>query len=1008
MSTSVLQPVVSPIIVGRDEQLRALDALIERVRGGHGATLLVSGEAGIGKSRLIAELRGRFAGGGPILIGRCFENDRTLPYAPLIDLLRAHLTKQPDGDPADVLGPAGPELVKLLPELAFSVPGLVPSPALEPEQEKRRLFEAIIHVATRLSERMPLLIVIEDLHWCDDVSLEFLTRFVRRIGDQPSLLALTYRGDEAASNLRELLGGVRRERLATELVLQRLDPDDVERMVRAIFQQAQPIRANFLHALVELTDGNPFFIEEVLSALIASGDIYRSGNVWIRKDVPDLRIPHSVQDAVQRRVDQLSVEARAVLRLAAVAGQRFDFAVIAELTGLPERDILNLISELIGASLVTEVSTEQFAFRHALTREAVYGGLLARERRDLHRQIGAAIERLSAGTAAQRLGDLSYHFHAAEEWEKTLDYARRAGERELGRYAPSAAAEHLTRAMEANERLGLAASGDLCRDRARAWATLGEFRLARADYERALECARRDGDRLGEWQSMVDLGEMWAGLDYEQAGVSFQLALDLAREIADQQSIARSLLQLGNWLVNVERLEEAEQSLSSALEMFDSIGDARGAAETVDLLGVVADVGGDIFSMRQRLEQAAALYRDLNDRRGLSSAYASVSATGAYVVVFSTVVPADLPSAEADWYGEEALRIARDIGWRSGEAYAALNLSLRQTFHGDYGRANDFMQLTLAIANDIEHREWLAGGHIAAGVLAVDLLDDRVAEDHFRQAVTLARGVGSMHWTNLAIASLASSLAATGKLDEADAVLEQAAPDLPMLTVSQRQIWYARAELALARGDASATQEIVDGLYATALNVRGEGDIPLLAMLRATCLMSSQRLDEAVAALDAALLTVRARGARPMQARIHRMFATLHQQAGRFEQADAELRQAWELTEEMAVTLSDEKMRDAYLSRVAENSPRPTPAVDDVDSVLKLLTPRERDVVLLLTRGKTNREIAAELFVGPRTVETHVTNILNKLGFTSRTQVAAWAVEQRTPPPGPLPGAERG
>lgn len=994
MSIALLQPVVSPTLIGRDEQVAALDTLITTVRAGHGATLLVSGEAGIGKSRLVSELRQRFVAGGMALAGHCFEHDRTVPYAPLLDLLRAYLLKLTPERLADALGPLGPELVKLLPELAFSMPGLSASGALEPEQEKRRLFEAIAHFFLQLGQHQPLLIVVEDLHWCDDVTLELLARFTRRIADQPILLTLTYRDDEVERGLIDLLAETRRERLALEISLGRLEEQDVERMVRAIFQQAQPVRAGFVRALVELTDGNPFFIEEVLATLIASGDIYRAGNTWIRKEVPDLRIPGSVQDAVRRRVSQVSPAARAMLELASVAGQRFDFAVIAALTGQPERNILDLIRELIGAGLVTEVSTELFAFRHALTREAVYGGLLARERRDLHRGIGETIEQLYADSLPQRLGDLAYHFHAAEEWDKALDYARRAGERETERYAPSAAAAHFTRAMDANERLGLPPSGALCRARARAWATLGEFRGARDDYERALACARQDRDRLAEWQANIDLGELWLGLDYDEAGSWFQQALDLARESGDRQTIARSLLQVGNWLVNVERLDEGDDALTAALEIFEELGDARGEAETVDLLGVVADLGGDVIRMRQRFEQAASLYRDLGDRRGLSSAYASASVTGAYIAVFATVVPADMSIETANWYGDEALRIARDIGWRAGEAYATLNLSLRHAFHGNVGPALDYLWLTLSIASDIEHREWLAGGHIAAGVIHLELRDLPAAEGYFQQANALAREVGSMHWINLTVAYLSSVLVADGRLDEAHQQLWHIATDLPMQSLGQRQIWYARAELALARGDAPAALDIIDGLFATAINLRDQGDIPLLAMVRASCLMEMQQLDEAAALLDAALVTAQARGARPVQARIHRVLATLHQRAGRAERATEELGRVWALTEEMAGTISDEGQRDVFLSRAAGALPIPVdPGIESSTGAARL-TAREREVVVLLSHGRTNREIAETLYVSPRTIETHVTNVLGKLGFTSRTQIAAWSVEQ--------------
>jgi len=275
------------------------------------------------------------------------------------------------------------------------------------------------------------------------------------------------------------------------------------------------VQAEFAGTIHALTDGNPFFIEETLKALVASGDIYFTASGWARKPIGELHIPCSVQDAVQRRMGQLSEPARQLLTLAAVAGQRFDFALLQQLTGRNEPELLASIRELITAQLVVEESAEQFKFRHALTREAIYSDLLTRERRTLHRAIAETLERRGAGNAL--LSELSYHFFAAEVWEKALDYARRAGERAHTLYTPRAVVAHYTRAIESARQLSTSAPLELHHLRGQMYQTSGEIDSARDDFQTMLDEAQRRGDRQSEWQALLELGFLWAARDLEDS-----------------------------------------------------------------------------------------------------------------------------------------------------------------------------------------------------------------------------------------------------------------------------------------------------------------------------------------------------------------------------------------------------------------------------------------------------------------------------------------------------------
>ena len=257
-------------------------------------------------------------------------------------------------------------------------------------------------------------------------------------------------------------------------------------MLRAIFEQSQPVSAEFRNAVSTLTEGNPFFIEEVLKALLSAGDIFMRDGVWDRKPVQQLSIPRSVQLAVEQRLAQLEAETRQLTCLAAVIGRRFSFRLLQALLAIDEQALLVHLKHLVAAQIIVEETVEVYAFRHALTREAVYATLLRRERRLHHRRIAEILERQYEHQLDQHVADLAHHYAQAGEWEQVLAYAQRAGDRARAMYAPREAAALYARAFKAAEHLGQPPAAELFRARGQAYETLGEFELARADYERAL------------------------------------------------------------------------------------------------------------------------------------------------------------------------------------------------------------------------------------------------------------------------------------------------------------------------------------------------------------------------------------------------------------------------------------------------------------------------------------------------------------------------------------------
>jgi DNA-binding CsgD family transcriptional regulator len=445
----------------------------------------------------------------------------------------------------------------------------------------------------------------------------------------------------------------------------------------------------------------------------------------------------------------------------------------------------------------------------------------------------------------------------------------------------------------------------------------------------------------------------------------------------------------------MEQPLDALRCHEEALALFGQLDDRHGQAVTLDLLGLTSFMGGDLLASTDYYERAVVLLRALDDRHALASCLAPFTLRGASYMMPTMVWPA-VDAARCIGEGREAAAIAHEIGWPPGEGYALMYLSLGLGPRGMYTQALDTAETSLRIAAEIEHQDILAAAHFSLGAIYLDMLALEPARRHTEQALELAKHSGSAFLRRSATAFFVATCAAQRDFAAASAALDDVCgPDVPMQTMAQRLVWCARAELGLAAGNPGQTLQIVDRLTETATNL-AHGIIPRLWYLRGLALLALGRATEAQEALEAAQATARAQGTPPLLWRIDAGLARLHQAQGRRDQAEASTAAARTTIEALAAGLADANLRETFVSNAAALLPRtPTPTTRQAAKrTYGGLTEREREVATLIARGKTNREIAAALVLSQRTVQVHITNILAKLDFTSRTQIAAWVVEK--------------
>jgi DNA-binding CsgD family transcriptional regulator len=1008
----IQQDVVCPTLVGRDPLMAAVHRLLTLAREGTGRVALIVGEAGVGKSRLLrAMTQDARAAGFFTLTGASFESERSIPYAPLLDLVRLLAASSSAAVVSHVLAPAASELVTIFPELKPLLPDARRSSSSDPESDKRRLFHALAQTLTQLARTQPVLVAFEDVHWTDDATLELIFHLARSLSAQPVIIALTYRGEEVGPRLARLIADLERARLVNDLPVERLGRDEVGAMLGAIFGSQESLGEEFVHLLHGLTEGNPFFVEETLKALITAGDLTHVTGGWRARPLERVRVPRTAVEAVRRRLASLTEPAREVAAMAAVAGRRFDFDLLQALTNKDERELLSIVKELIAAQLVVEESAERFAFRHALTREAIYAELLARERVALHRQVAAALERAHAGSLDTVVEALAYHAWEAGEWERAGVHAERAARHAFALSAPREAAAHLDRAFAAAERLGHEPSIDLHRARARAYETLGEFQKANADFTTALTRARATGDGRIEWESLHALGMLWAARDYSRAGEYRRTALNVARSLGDETLVARSLNRIGNWHVNLDESLESVPYHEEALAIFERLGDRGGVAETVDLIAMAYHCGGVQRVAVEHYERSVELFTALDERRGLANALALLALSGPSFQSAPTT-PFESPRVREELRVARSVRTARDIGWRAGETFTRFLIANCLGWRGDYDRAFTLAREALSQAEEIQHLEWTAGTLRLFGVLALDLAAPEIARRHLEEAYRIARKLGSSLWTRWNAAPLAIARAQCADVAGALEVLEEATrlrqstgelgvlkpASSDTLTLGGRLFWLARAEIALIEGNASLALEIADARLASE-RVENPGSalgVPKLWLVKGEALAALERFESAEEALGTAREQAVAQGAQPL---VWRVDAALGH-AYRLQRKRLEARRAFDaaraLAEELASKVPDEELRSHFVDGLEAIIPSvPTPSPSRIaKEAFGGLTQREREVAELVAQGKANKAIGKELGIGERTVEGYVASALGKLGFESRTQLAAWVVEK--------------
>ena len=968
----------SPVLVGRSGQLAALDAALAAARDGNPSAVLVGGEAGVGKSRLVTEFAEHSRGtGAQVLTGGCLELGADgLPFAPFTAVLRELVRERgADGIAGLLPGHATRELARLLPEFGE------PAAAADAGEARARLFEQVLALLEQLADEAPVVLVIEDAHWADRSSRDLLAFLIRNQGALDGLLiVVTYRSDELHRThpLRPLLAELDRISWVTRTELGRLSRADTGELAARLLGREPG--ADLLETVYRRTEGNPLFVEALLD-----GDGLGPG------------LPESLRDLLVAGVRRLPEETQEVVRVASAGGERIGHALLATVTGLDSAGLTRALRPAVAANVLL-TDPDGFVFRHALIRESMQQELLPSEGGRLHCRFAEAISSDPALVPPGRAAaEQAHHWYAAHDLARALASAWQAAAESGQALAYAEQLAMLSRVLELWDQVPGAAE------------QIGTSKLA------VLETAMRVAELAGEF----DRGVTFAKAALDEADIAAEpIRAALLLEARSHLKYKLGRTDYAADLQEAARLVPADPPSPARARVLEALAhdihhrpggwdDAEFRAHAEEAVAVAREAG-DAATEAAALTTLACAMQPAQDMGRIRGLLAQARALAAQARAYQPLLRADITESdllEGMGQHEQAAAVARD-GLRAASTYGlartagavlAINLAEPLVSLGRWEEAAEVIERALQLLPPRLNQSSLWR---LAGDMALARGDLATAADSVTSIRAALHAIRYKDEFQLPAARLETGLLVAEGQPAAGLAVTEGTLDLFNVRPSPRYAWPLLVAGAQACTAAAAQSQALGpragelaGLLRTeAAKLAADGPAQQAHQLTfaAEIMRAGQPADGACAAWDAAAQAWQSVGQRYPLALAQLRAAEAALSAGDRDGGGSRLRQAETLARDLgARPLSEDIARLARRARIpldgaAGNGQLPGPP--------RLgLTARELEVLRLVTAGQSNREIANELFISVKTASVHVSNILGKLGVASRGEAAATA-----------------
>jgi len=755
-------------LIGREREFNHLRLLIKKVKEGEGELVIIRGETGIGKTRLAQEAL-KFAKEEGFLASevRCFEETKRWPFYPIKEIVKEKIEKEklPKRKQTKELW----RNIEILFEGRRN--GSVPK---DPNLLRQRIFEGIRAFLERISEKRGLFLLLDDLQWADDETVNFLSYFARFLRAHPVFICGTYREEEPNPELEKLLKGLSRESLYKEIQLGRLNKEETILLVKSMIPSLEDVEKTG-EAIYRVTEGNPFFVEEILKNFLDEGKVERKDGKWKIKELRSFSIPETVRDTIKRRVEKLDTETREILEIASCIGRDFDLLLLSKVSNYDEGIVLEAIEKGIKGVFIEDSETADcFSFRHPLVKEVFYSEIPLSKRRRIHEKIALTIEDTYRDSIEDVLDTLAHHYTLGLSTDKAYEYNLKAGLKAKSIFATEEAIRYFEEAGRIAEKKKKKVEIE------EVYLNLGDLYSLTSKYDEALkaytfalerirrkrksgsvaEIHRRMGEimeRLGEWKEALRLyrkalriferihdkkgiarvyrnisAPYWRRGEYEKAKKYLDIALSISKEIDDKEEIASCYNNIGNIHWCQGDLKGALDYHLKSLRIREKLKDLYGITKSCNNLGIIYMDLGEIDTALEYHLRALKLREKIGDLYGVGMSY-------------NNLAIAYLQTGEWDKalrYLKESLKIRRDLGDIQGVAMSLGNLGIIHLNRGEIEEAEKLFKEALELYESLNDKRGVAIILNNIGNMETSRRNFRKAEACMRKSLKITKQIG--------------------------------------------------------------------------------------------------------------------------------------------------------------------------------------------------------------------------------------------------------------------------
>ena len=629
---------LEPALIGRDMERAFLEGYLDSARDGQGKFVLVAGEKGIGKTRLIKDFSNHIGDHdeGRVIVGYCYRHKRGTPYYPFQGLLSSYSIGFGNGDTSILSDSLSGEI-----ESKFLLSGYSLSDITWIEEGidssglvRQKMFHNMCQSLLEMAMEKPLLIFIEDIHWADASSLQFLLFLARNISNAKILVVASYEHEKVLSEeedayhpLREVLKRMRREMLFEKLELEGLSSIETDKLIRWYFPDAN-FSDSFLYSVHSVTGGSPYRVRQGLELMLTTGVIVESKEGWSNsKELDGFDLLGSIYNMVKQRLKPLDNVGRIVLECAATIGDRFTPQIISEVTGIPCSVLLDMLAALEHDHRIVHSDGEEYAFDHALIGEVLYRGMSDEVREDLHRKIRNAIEHTCEYESDSKIYDLAFHVSRGIEDAKALSYLEKAGEFAKSCFAFQEALSYFRSGLSLLGNIPEIPDSDERSMRLHVCVgemnqILGEWEASMENFHYALALTKKIGDEKTEAHVLMRIGMVYAKRSmWSEAESFYNQSIGILQRIGDLEQVGRMVtFQADLHLVRCQ-WQKAEDMYNDALNVAMRTLSKQLMAKIYSNLGAIADIRGDLMTAILNYSKSLDLYKELEEYLGMAKVY---------------------------------------------------------------------------------------------------------------------------------------------------------------------------------------------------------------------------------------------------------------------------------------------------------------------------------------------------------------------------------------------------